>query len=133
MSLDMWEERGHALTELRDDPDVRVVVPVGAGNQAFVSGADISQFEQTRHNAQASEEYSRRGVARPLMTSARSGHTKRRSIAAALSSARAARRATPLGDPDFGRVMARKSISLSLTDRVKHGLSVWPSALSSPH
>jgi len=63
MSLDMWEGLGQALTELRDDPDVRVVVLVGAGDQAFVSGADISQFEKTRHNAQASEEYARHSAA----------------------------------------------------------------------
>src|SRR5262245_19214190 len=62
MSLDMWEGLGHALIELRDDPDVRVVVLVGAGDRAFVSGADISQFEKTRHNAEASEEYSRRSA-----------------------------------------------------------------------
>jgi enoyl-CoA hydratase len=63
MSLDMWEGLGHALTELRDDEDVRVVILVGAGDKAFVSGADISQFEKTRHNAAASEEYSRRSAA----------------------------------------------------------------------
>ena len=56
MSLEMWEGLGQALTGLRDDPAVRVVVLVGAGDKAFVSGADISQFEKTRHNAQASEE-----------------------------------------------------------------------------
>jgi enoyl-CoA hydratase len=63
MSLEMWEGLGHALIELRDDPDVRVVILVGAGGKAFVSGADISQFEKTRHNAEASEEYSRRSAA----------------------------------------------------------------------
>ncbi len=63
MSLDMWEGFGHALIELRDDAEVRVVIMVGAGDKAFVSGADISQFEKTRHNAQASEEYSRRSAA----------------------------------------------------------------------
>src|SRR6201991_2479925 len=63
MSLEMWEGLGQALTELRDDPDVRVVVLVGAGDKAFVSGADISQFEKTRHNAAASEEYSKRSEA----------------------------------------------------------------------
>jgi enoyl-CoA hydratase len=63
MSLEMWEGLGNALTELRDDPDVRVVIMVGAGDKAFVSGADISQFEKTRHNAEASEEYSRRSAA----------------------------------------------------------------------
>ncbi len=63
MSLDMWEGLGQALTELRDDDDVRVVIMTGAGDKAFMSGADISQFEKTRHNAQASEEYSRRSDA----------------------------------------------------------------------
>src|SRR4249920_2926964 len=63
MSLDMWEGLGLALVELRDDPEVRVVILVGAGDKAFVSGADISQFEKTRHNAEASEEYSRRSAA----------------------------------------------------------------------
>jgi enoyl-CoA hydratase/carnithine racemase len=63
MSLEMWEGLGQALTELRDDSQVRVVVLVGAGDKAFVSGADISQFEKTRHNAAASEEYSRKSEA----------------------------------------------------------------------
>ena len=63
MSLDMWEGLGSALVELRDDPKVRVVIMVGAGDKAFVSGADISQFEKTRHNAEASEEYSKKSAA----------------------------------------------------------------------
>jgi enoyl-CoA hydratase/carnithine racemase len=63
MSLDMWEGLGQALVELRDDPRVRVVILVGAGDKAFVSGADISQFEKTRHNAEASEEYSKKSAA----------------------------------------------------------------------
>jgi len=63
MSLEMWEGFGNALIELRDNPDVRVVILTGAGDKAFVSGADISQFEKTRHNAEASEEYSRRSAA----------------------------------------------------------------------
>src|ERR1700709_227913 len=63
MSLDMWEGLGHALIELRDDPEVRVVILTGAGDKAFVSGADISQFEKTRHNAEASEEYSKKSAA----------------------------------------------------------------------
>ena len=49
MSLEMWQGFGHALTELRDAPEVRVVILVGAGDKAFVSGADISQCEKTRH------------------------------------------------------------------------------------
>ena len=67
MSLDMWEGLGHALIELRDAPDVRVVVLVGAGDKAFVSGADISQFENARHNAEAGEEYAKRSAAQRAM------------------------------------------------------------------
>ena len=63
MSLDMWEGLGHALVELRDDPEVRVVILIGAGDKAFVSGADISQFEKSRHNAEASEAYSKKSAA----------------------------------------------------------------------
>src|SRR3981189_2235126 len=63
MSLEMWEGLGNALIELRDDSEVRVLVLVGAGDQPFVSGPDISQFEKTRHNAAASEEYSKRSAA----------------------------------------------------------------------
>jgi enoyl-CoA hydratase/carnithine racemase len=63
VSLDMWDGLGQALAELRDDADVRVVVLTGTGDKAFVSGADISQFEKSRHNAATSEEYSRRSAA----------------------------------------------------------------------
>src|SRR5471032_348143 len=63
MSLDMWEGVGSALIELREDPNVRVVILTGAGDKAFVSGADISQFEKNRHNAAASEEYSKKSAA----------------------------------------------------------------------
>ncbi len=63
MSIEMWEGFGQALTELRDDDQVRVVILTGAGDKAFMSGADISQFEKNRHNAQASEEYNRRSEA----------------------------------------------------------------------
>jgi len=63
MSLDMWEGFGLALIELRDDGDVRVVILTGAGDKAFMSGADISQFAKSRHNAQASEEYSKKSAA----------------------------------------------------------------------
>ena len=38
---------------------MRVVVLTGAGNKAFVSGADISQFEKQRSNADAQQEYDR--------------------------------------------------------------------------
>lgn len=70
ISLEMWEGLGHSLTNLRDDPAIRVVILRGAGDKAFVSGADISQFETERHNAAASEDYARRSAAqRALLAS----------------------------------------------------------------
>jgi enoyl-CoA hydratase len=60
MSIEMWEGLGAALTELREDDNIRVVILTGAGDKAFMSGADISQFEKNRHNAQAAEAYNRR-------------------------------------------------------------------------
>jgi enoyl-CoA hydratase/carnithine racemase len=67
MSLEMWEETGRVLSAYEQDPDVRVVVMHGAGGKAFVSGADISQFEDVRKNAEQQELYA-----------ARSGEGKRR-------------------------------------------------------
>lgn len=48
ITLAMWEAIPGAVSELQEDDDVRVVVMRGAGSEAFVSGADISEFEQTR-------------------------------------------------------------------------------------
>src|SRR3981189_2272098 len=67
MSLDMWEGLGSALIELRDNPDVRVVIMVGAGDKAFVSGADISQFEKVRHKSIAAATYLSRTAAQPAL------------------------------------------------------------------
>ncbi|MWB77342.1 enoyl-CoA hydratase [Pseudooceanicola sp. 216_PA32_1] len=59
MSLDMWQATGEVLESFGADDEVRVVVMQGAGDRAFVSGADISQFEKHRSNAEASAEYNR--------------------------------------------------------------------------
>ncbi|WP_229682467.1 enoyl-CoA hydratase [Siccirubricoccus deserti] len=59
MSVDMWGGMGEALDLFAEDPGVRCVVLQGAGDKAFVSGADISQFEKARSNADAQQEYDR--------------------------------------------------------------------------
>ena len=65
MSMEMWTGLGEILDEFREDSSVRVVVMTGAGNKAFVSGADISQFAKNRSNADAQREYDRQtGVGR---------------------------------------------------------------------
>jgi enoyl-CoA hydratase len=45
------------LAALAGHPDVRVLVITGAGDQAFVSGADISEFGQQRTSPQARAEF----------------------------------------------------------------------------
>lgn len=48
VSAEMWAAIPDAAARLDADDAVRVVILRGAGEQAFVSGADISEFEQTR-------------------------------------------------------------------------------------
>jgi enoyl-CoA hydratase/carnithine racemase len=57
MSLDMWQAMGGILEDYAKDDSVRVVVLTGAGNKAFVSGADISRFGDERSNEQAIAHY----------------------------------------------------------------------------
>src|SRR5438128_11209438 len=59
MSVEMWQGLAEILDDFREDAAVRVVIMTGAGGKAFVSGADISQFEKRRANADAQEEYAR--------------------------------------------------------------------------
>lgn len=59
MSVDMWAGMGQAMEVFAEDPAVRCVILEGAGDKAFVSGADISQFEQNRANADAQRDYDR--------------------------------------------------------------------------
>jgi enoyl-CoA hydratase len=47
------------LAALNADPDVRVVVVTGAGDKAFVSGADISEFGEQRTSPDARASYDR--------------------------------------------------------------------------
>ena len=48
-----------ALAALDADPQVRVLVVTGAGDKAFASGADISEFGQQRTSPEARAEYDR--------------------------------------------------------------------------
>jgi enoyl-CoA hydratase len=57
VSLEMWEAASRVLDEFAHDPEVRVLVVTGAGGKAFVSGADISKFEDERATQAAVERY----------------------------------------------------------------------------
>ncbi len=59
VSLEMWQRAGEVIAGFAQDDDVRVIVLAGAGDKAFVSGADISKFEDERANAEAQEKYSK--------------------------------------------------------------------------
>ena len=59
LSLDMWSAVADIMQRYRDDDEVRVAVMTGAGDKAFVSGADISEFEKHRASAEAEENYNR--------------------------------------------------------------------------
>ena len=57
LSVDMWEAVPPLLRLAETDDRVRLVVFSGAGEKAFVSGADISQFEDMRAAKEAVTRY----------------------------------------------------------------------------
>src|ERR1700709_2537530 len=59
VSLDMWQAMPEILHQFENDPAVRVIVLKGAGDLAFVSGADISQFEKARSTEASNADYDR--------------------------------------------------------------------------
>ena len=59
MSLGMWQQLGALLDQLGQDESVRVLVLRGQGDKAFVSGADIAEFEQQRSNPDGVAAYDR--------------------------------------------------------------------------
>jgi len=76
VSLEMWQATLNILDDFASDAGVRVVVLTGAGGKAFVSGADISKFEDeratqeavARYNSTTDQVYSRvHGFAKPTI------------------------------------------------------------------
>jgi enoyl-CoA hydratase len=57
ISLAMWTEIARVTEGLAKDDSVRAVVYRGAGEQAFASGADISEFEEQRKDRDSSLRY----------------------------------------------------------------------------
>ena len=57
LSLEMWEGMGDILEHFASNDAVRVIVMRGAGGKSFVSGADISEFDKSRANAEQRASY----------------------------------------------------------------------------
>ena len=57
MSLDMWQGLGEILSKLQEEKSLRVLILKGAGDAAFVSGADISEFEEKRSSQRDRDAY----------------------------------------------------------------------------
>lgn len=57
LSLEMWQAMAEIINYFESNDAVRVVVMTGAGGKAFVSGADISEFNKVRRNANDEESY----------------------------------------------------------------------------
>ena len=57
LSVDMWEAIPPLLDKAEKDDGVRMVVFSGEGEKSFISGADISQFEDQRAQKEAVKRY----------------------------------------------------------------------------
>ena len=57
INLAMWADIARLTGELGQDDAVRAVVYRGAGTEAFASGADISEFPESRKDAETAQRY----------------------------------------------------------------------------
>jgi enoyl-CoA hydratase len=62
VGIETWQLMPEYAKDLAADDAVRVVVLRGAGDKAFVAGADISQFKDRRRNMEDEAEYRRIGA-----------------------------------------------------------------------
>ncbi len=59
INLAMWETIPEIMTTVTRDRTVRAIVFRGAGERAFASGADISEFERVRRDAATAQAYNK--------------------------------------------------------------------------
>jgi Enoyl-CoA hydratase/carnithine racemase len=57
MTVQMWRDLPQRIAELDADPAIHAIVLAGDGEKAFISGADISQFEAERTDPAAQQRY----------------------------------------------------------------------------
>lgn len=59
LTLAVWRELAERMRTLASQPEVRVVIVRGAGDEAFIAGADITEFPAARADAAMTAEYDR--------------------------------------------------------------------------
>lgn len=57
LNAEVWRRLTEGTEELARDPAIRVILLSGAGEKAFISGADIAEFEAIRANAEMEAAY----------------------------------------------------------------------------
>ncbi len=57
LNLETWHAIAQGVATLEADSDTRVIIMRGVGDEAFISGADISEFGERRANAEAAKSY----------------------------------------------------------------------------
>ena len=57
LNLRSWQRIAEGMKELDADPEVRVIIMLGATPEAFIAGADISEFPSMRANAEQARAY----------------------------------------------------------------------------
>ena len=61
LNMQTMRELHHAFTTIKDDPELRVVILTGAGEKAFVAGADIGEL--SKNSPVEAKEYTHQGQA----------------------------------------------------------------------
>src|SRR6266852_9833974 len=62
VGIETWQLMPEHINDLATDDAIRVIIMRGAGDKAFVAGADISQFKDRRRNMADEEEYRKIGA-----------------------------------------------------------------------
>ena len=57
MSRAMWDAVPELIANLEANSDIKALVLMGAGEKAFISGADISEFKEQRERPEAEDQY----------------------------------------------------------------------------
>jgi enoyl-CoA hydratase len=59
ISFSMWQSLDEAVKAFAANGEIRCIVVAGEGGKAFASGADISEFDKSRSDREATETYNR--------------------------------------------------------------------------